>query len=206
MPRCNSEKAHLLSCRKSQTPSASHPGEGITWRALCLYCHFHLCRPPAPDDYFIVIIDCYMLTIGLTGHMCIFGLPLFTFQMLWYCLTLRTLWVSKYRFKQNHRPVMSPMIEKQVSVPIHVFALLFAVKQAVPAAVTQAFSQMKKFRQGNFLSAVRIIQPAVKFEQNFAHFESNESVRFCSNGLFAGQPGDSNKTLSCRVNERWSLC
>lgn len=30
-------------------------------------CHFHLCRPPAPDFFIIFIIECYMLNIDITG-------------------------------------------------------------------------------------------------------------------------------------------
>lgn len=30
-------------------------------------CHFHLCRPLAPDFFIIVISECYMLNIDITG-------------------------------------------------------------------------------------------------------------------------------------------
>ncbi len=36
-----------------------------TARAVFL-CHFHLCRPLAPDFFIILIIECYMLNIDIT--------------------------------------------------------------------------------------------------------------------------------------------
>lgn len=107
---------------------------------------------------------------------------------------------------------------KQVSGdPANVFFFsLFPEKPAVPAAVILACSPMMR---GDKVSKPQRTQPkyeaflpnciqVVRFGQCSVGLRGNAGGRrrFLYNGLVAGHPGDSNKTLSCRVNERWSLC
>lgn len=108
---------------------------------------------------------------------------------------------------------------KQVSgdpANVSFFLSLFPGKPAVLAVVTLACSPMMR---GDKVLKLQLTQPkyeaflpncrqVVRFGQYSVGLWGNAGGRrrFQYNGLVAGHPGDSNKTLSCRVNERWSLC
>lgn len=158
-------------------------------------CHLHLCRPPAPLLFIIFIIECYMLNIDITRlHLDLHCSPLYRRPDLENP-------VPHQRSRRNSSCSHLIDIKGKQSQPQ---SPLYDSDSPSSSSCSETSSSCSsdpglftndEGRQGKELECTAADSEGMLGPER-------ERGRFGYNVLVAGRPGDSNKTLSCRVNER----